>query len=181
MTVPREFYDKEVNDGILDLMYADIGTEFALNSTEPIYYGHPDYVSNWPCLISVPADTEVRAVESPYISDQEIQHKIVYLFQAKRATQSTYTEDPYLTAKAWIARMLDWLAYATVNDRFPLRVPANPSTSDNWLVHFYGRPWIGRVEGEYQGSIREFKEEENLFAPQIEFTTVCRIPFRQLV
>ena len=178
MSVPRNFYIETVLSQVLTMMQADLAATLDFDLDEPTYVGRPEYVANYPCLISVPSFEGVSAiaVESPHIGQTSIKHTVVYLYQGMRTDEDDFV-DPHIQSIRYGEAMLDWLAYANLNDRLPLVDPDGADDDTNWAAHFYGRPWVFRVENEYQASLREVLEEEHLFAPSVEFTTVIRNPF----
>jgi hypothetical protein len=180
ITIPREAYAMETATGVMELMNEDLGVELELDSDEPTYYGNPEYVSNYPCLVSLPSDFITEHVEAPRIAEYHLQHRIAYVFQALRPDDKGFV-DPYVTMITKGQRIIDWLAYSAMNNHFPIRDFEEPSTSDaNWLVHIFERPWYLRIENEFNTQLRQARTEENLYCPLIEFTTITRWPFLQL-
>jgi hypothetical protein len=162
-------------------MSDDLSVQLELDKSEPIYYGVPDYVANYPCLVSIPSDFVTNHIESPFIAEYRMQHRILYIFQSKRPKERGFI-DHSIVAVTNGSLMLDWLAYATLNNIFPTRDLVEPATdSGNWLVHIYDRPWYLRVENEFETQFKQTRVEENLHGVLLEFETVSRWPFMQLI
>jgi len=178
MSIARNFYIKEVLDQVLSMMYEDLADEFEFDSEEPVYLGIPTFVANYPCLISVPTYTmsTIEAAESPYFGRTTIQHTIIYLFSGMRAHTKDFV-DPAVRAIQYGQRMLDWVVYAAMMDRLPLKDPLGDNVDSNWAADQYWPPFEFSTESEYQSSLRDSKSEQNLYAPSITFNTILQERF----
>jgi hypothetical protein len=115
----------------------------------------------------------IDAAESPIFGDFIIQHRIVYLFSGDMAHEAGFV-DPWVQSNDFGDRLIDWLCYATVNDIIPLVDPDGENDDTNWLFDMYLPTWRLRIDNEYQSALAAVRQEENLFAPYVEFGTKKR-------
>lgn len=165
MVIPVQFSARLVREGILADLNTELGTELELDSKEPTYYGRPQFVAAWPCLISVPSQGDLSNVDSwsPLVGDFTIRHEIVYVYPYDRNT------DPFPILEDRCNRILDFLAIKNVNRDFP-------ESGGEDLFHMYTPPWVCRMNNEYEGELRSAYPKHRLAAGLVTFQTLRREP-----
>ena len=165
MAIPVNFPARLAREGVLADLNTELGTEFELDSKEPTYYGRPQFLSAWPCLIAVPSDDTLSNVESwsPLVGDLVMRHRIVYVYEYEKNV------DPYPTVEDRCCRILDFLAIKNVNKDFPESEGVD-------LFHMYSPPWSVRMDSEFDSEVRRAYPKYNLCAGLVEFQTIRRSP-----
>ena len=175
MTVAKELYIKEICEGILAKILADLGTELQLDDDEPTYYGYPTYIANYPCLVMIPPLASIEGYggdrgASRLIGDLLVDHQLVYIDKIDEGI------DPYPHMADMACRLVDWLIASMVNREFP-------QLSGEDLFHFYVPPYRMRLRNEYDDEFRSSSGEAHhlgLRAVVVEFGTRKRQPLSQL-
>lgn len=175
MTIPRNFYIKEVLEQVTSMMCDDLDGDLEFNEKEPYYVGSPAFLANYPCLISVPSSsgTSVESQESPLFGRTLVQHQVVYVFKGMSPEDHNFV-DPSLKALEYGQLMLDWVVYALINDRLPLKDPDGANVDTNWAAHLYYPPFEMMIESEFQSAVRQYSTEQNLYAPAVRFRTLSQ-------
>jgi len=175
MTIPRNFYIKEVLEQVVDMMYDDLSADMEFDADEPTYVGNPIFLAKYPCLVSVPSSsgTSTEQEESPLFGRTLIQHIIVYVFKGMRPEDHDFV-DPSVQALSYGQLMMDWIVYALINDRLPLKDPDGANVDTNWAADLYYPPFEFVIESEYQSALRETRQEQNLYAPCVRFRTISQ-------
>jgi len=178
MSIPNNFYIDNILEQVVQMMYDDLKSEFEFDPDEPTYVGLPIFMSNYPCLVSIPSYTGVSSdqAHSPFFGKTTVQHTIIYVFKGMRAEEKDFV-DPALMSLRYGQRMLDWVAYANLIDRLPLVDIDGDNVDSNWAADQYQFPWTLSIKSEYEDALRQHLEDDGLHAPCVTFNTIWQRRF----
>jgi len=168
-----EIDPRAICEGILAKINTDLGTSMLLNTREPTYFGNPEYVAAYPCIVMPPPQVSLEGYggdrgASHLIGDLSLNHQLIYVYKATRNV------DPYPELMDKTKLVIDWLIASMINRDFP----KDDSNVD--LFHFYVAPYIMRITNEYDDAFRKTASDANIHAGVVEFGTRKRTTFTQI-